>query len=225
MTGATGATPIGTRLQGEVYQVNPPDVPGSYTVTVETTVNGQEVSGQASTTATYPTASMQADKRELSIFASTAGNAGPLDPLNSDDDAVLNGYTVFSPSNKAFLDALVAAQDQSAVVGFPDDTLNVSGTFVSKGGFVVARDSTELANGNMTGSVVGYSRYLPPGFYKEIIIVTDEPLDAQPGESVTLTFTAHWDTDDNQVYYNPGALPGSDDGPYMTSGDQVPNVV
>jgi len=318
VTGATGATPIGTRLQGEVYQVNPPDAPGSYMVAVETNVNGQEVSGQASTTSTYPTASMQAEKRGLTILTSTASNAGLLNALNSGDDAVLNGYTAFSPENEAFLnalddnddgtltteelpapgimadilryhtatdsltstdfqsgdristafpgevltvnpvgailvngtstsatvteadiatsdgvmhaidsvllpDALVAAQDQSAARSASGDTLNVSGTFVSEGGFVVARDSTELADGSMTGSVVGHSRYLSPGFYKEITFVTDDQLDAQAGESVTLTFMAHRDTDGDRTY-DFVMSGGTDDGPYLTSGSNSPIV-
>ena len=314
----TGATPIGTRLQGEIYQVRPPDAPGTYTVTVETTVNGQDVSGQASTTATYPTASMQTDKRELTIFASTAGNSGLLDALNSDDDAVLNGYTAFSPSNKAFLDALddngdealsteelpapgimadilryhtatdsltsadflsgvtistalsgevlsvnprgvisvngtatsatvreadiattdgvmhavddvllpdalVAAQDQSAPRSASGDTLTVSGVFMASGGFVVAHDSTELASGDAVGSVEGNSFYLAPGFYKEITFVTDDQLDAQAGESVTLTFMAHRDTDGDRTY-DFVMSGGTDDGPYLTSGNTSPIV-
>lgn len=316
-----GATEVGTRRDGEYYMVNPPDVPASYSVSVSTTIDGQDYSQSFGTAVDYPTLGEQLSKRSKAILPQLLSSAGLASPLNSDandDDDPIGGYTIFTPTDEAFLgaldddgsgqidsdelpeagivadilryhvlpgdsltasdltdgaaiptalpeevvsvstvggvtvngsatsatvteadvatsdgvahqidgvllpDALVSAKNQSAARGGTGDTIEVAGSYVADGGFVVAHDSTSLADGNVAGSVVGNSFYLEPGFERSITIITDEQLDAEAGESVTLTFMMHRDTDDDQTYdFNTSG--GSDDGPYVTS-DGTPVV-
>jgi len=305
-----GEAPDSMWREGE-YVAENSEEPRTYTVSVATTIDGEEYTGTLTTEADYPAASVQADKRGLTILASAVDNAGLLEVLDAEDDEVLNGYTAFGPTNAAFLSALddnddeslsedelpapgvladilryhaspdsvtagdltngqtiptalpgevvsvnttgavivngaatsatvteadvatsdgvihvvdgvllpnsvISANDQDAARSASGDTVEVSGTFMASGGFVVLHDSTSLAEGNVAGSVVGNSFYLDPGFHKNITVITDDPLDAAPGESVTLTAMPHQDTNDTQTY-DFGTIPGAD-GPYVTSG-------
>jgi len=98
--------------QGEEYVVNSPDQLGeSYTVTVTTTIDGQEASGsQATSVDNYPTLRDQAEKYGKSVFASLAGDTGIITPLVTRGTAP-DGYTVFIPTDQAFLEALDANDD------------------------------------------------------------------------------------------------------------------
>ena len=98
--------------QGEEYVVNSPDQLGeSYTVTVTTTIDGQEASGsQATSVDNYPTLRDQAEKYGKSVFASLAGDTGIITPLVTRGTAP-DGYTAFIPTDQAFLEALDANDD------------------------------------------------------------------------------------------------------------------
>lgn len=96
------------RRNGENIVVSA-STPGSYSVTVTTTVDGEEVSGSAGATVDYPAATDQAERYGLTVFQTAVGAAGLDGVLNSDaPDNPLNGYTAFAPSNAAFLNALDA---------------------------------------------------------------------------------------------------------------------
>lgn len=88
----------GTKRDGEVAVVST-STPGSFTVTVSTTIDGEKYSGSASTSADYPSAAEQAEKYNLNIFREAGTATGLVDQLRS-------GLTVFAPSDPAFLTAL-----------------------------------------------------------------------------------------------------------------------
>ena len=96
-----GASLEGTQRDGEVAVVST-STPGSYTVTVETTIDGETYTGTASTTVDYPSAVDQAAKYNLNIFSQVGTSTGLVGQLNS-------GLTVFAPSDPAFLGALDAS--------------------------------------------------------------------------------------------------------------------
>jgi len=312
----SGATEVGTRRDNEYFMVNPPDEPATYSVSVATTIDGQDYSQSFGTEVDYPTLETQLDKRSettLTQLLTSAGLKGALNSDANDEDDPIGGYTIFAPSDAAFLDALdddgddeigsaelpeagivadilryhvlpsdsltasdltdgaevstalpeevvtvnttgdvsvngsatsatvteadiatsdgvahkidglllpnalVSAKDQMAPRSASGDTVTVAGAYVAAGGFAVLHDSTSLAEGNVEASVVGNSPYLEPGFHSSITIVTDDPLDAEPGESIPLTFMMHRDTNGTQTY-DFGTIPGAD-GPYVTSGE------
>jgi uncharacterized surface protein with fasciclin (FAS1) repeats len=101
-----GATLQDTTRGGEVAIVSAADSSVEYTVSVTTTVDGQEVSGSASGAAKYPDASAQLTKyNNLSTFQSVASTAGVSGILGNRDT------TALIPTSAAFLDRLDADGD------------------------------------------------------------------------------------------------------------------
>ena len=101
------------RRDGENIVVST-STPGSYTVTVTTTVDGQEVSGSAGASVDYPATTTQAGRYGLNIFQTAITTAGLAGVLDSDaSDSPPNGWTAFTPSNAAFLNALDTNSDGS----------------------------------------------------------------------------------------------------------------
>ena len=101
------------RRDGENIVVST-STPGSYSVTVTTTVDGQEVSGSAGASVDYPTTTTQAGRYGLNIFQTAITTAGLAGVLDSDaSDSPPNGWTAFAPSDAAFLGALDANNDES----------------------------------------------------------------------------------------------------------------
>ncbi|MFB6099075.1 MAG: fasciclin domain-containing protein [Salinibacter sp.] len=95
-----------TRRQGENVIVSA-STPGSYTVTVSTTIDGKKYTGSASATVDYPTATKQAERYGLTAFQSAVSAAGLVGALNNEGTPP-SGWTAFVPSNTAFLNALDA---------------------------------------------------------------------------------------------------------------------
>lgn len=113
------------------------------TVTVTTTVDGEEVSGSAGGT-DYPTFTAQTEKyNKLSRFGNLLATVGLASPLNSDaplgpnNPDFINGWTAFAPSNTALLNALDA--DGNGEIG--DDELPSSGVLAKVLQYHVLPDS------------------------------------------------------------------------------------
>ena len=106
------------RRDGENIVVSA-STPGSYLVTVTTTVDGEEVSGSAGAEVDYPAATDQAERYGLTVFQTAVDAAGLAGVLNSDaPESPLNGWTAFVPSDAAFLGALDA--DGNGEIGGPE---------------------------------------------------------------------------------------------------------
>jgi hypothetical protein len=155
--------------EGEEYVVDSPDQLGeSYTVSVTSTVDGQEVSGsQSSTVASYPTLRDQAGRYGKSIFATVAGNTGIITPLVTRGTAP-DGYTVFVPTNEAFLNALDANDDGE----ISDAETPETGVLTQILQYHVASDS--LTAGDLSSGSV------------PTVLNEDEVLDVQVGSNVTV---------------------------------------
>jgi len=103
-------TQEGTRRDGENLMVSS-NAPGLYSVSVTTTIDGEEYSGTVNAEADYPTVGEQATKyNQLSTFGSLLLDTGLNAPLAWDSpESAVNGWTAFAPSNQAFLNALDAS--------------------------------------------------------------------------------------------------------------------
>ncbi len=158
-----------TNNDGEEYVVNSPDELGeSYTVTVTTTIDGEEFSGSLQTSVdNYPDLRDQADKYGKSIFASVAGNTGVITPLVTRGTAP-DGYTVFIPSNEAFLNALDANDDGE----ISDAETPETGVLTQILQYHVASDS--LTAGDLSSGSV------------PTVLNENEVLDVQVGNNVTV---------------------------------------
>lgn len=106
---AGAITQEGTRRNGENLLVSS-NSPGPYTVSVTTTIDGEEYSGTVNAEADYPTVGEQATKyNQLNTFGSLLLDTGLNAPLAWDSpESAVNGWTAFAPSNEAFLNALDA---------------------------------------------------------------------------------------------------------------------
>jgi hypothetical protein len=104
-TGEPGVSALGTREGGASFVVDPPDAPGTYSVTVSTDVSDDSVTGSFATKVDYPPATMQAEKRGQRVLPALLREAGLAAPLNTDDpnDAV-GGYTALLPTDDALRD-------------------------------------------------------------------------------------------------------------------------
>lgn len=155
--------------QGEEYVVNSPDQLGeSYTVTVTTTIDGQEASGsQATSVDNYPTLRDQAEKYGKSIFASVAGDTGVITPLVTRGTAP-DGYTVFIPTNQAFLEELDENDDGEISPAETPET----GVLTQILQYHVASDS--LTAGDLSSGSV------------PTVLNENEVLDVQVGSNVTV---------------------------------------
>jgi len=107
VTGEPGATAVGVREGGASFVVDPPDAPGTYSVTASTDVSGDSVTGTFATKVDYPPATEQLAKRGQEAVPALLQIAGLADPLNSDantgSDAV-GGYTALLPTDDAVRD-------------------------------------------------------------------------------------------------------------------------
>ena len=95
----------GTRRDGEVQQVTASDT-GSFEVSVATTIDGEEFTGNLAGSARYPSAESQAQDNGMNVFASLVTDAGLLESIPQGQ------YTAFGPGDGAFLAALDANDDQ-----------------------------------------------------------------------------------------------------------------
>ncbi|MFP4227917.1 MAG: fasciclin domain-containing protein [Salinivenus sp.] len=102
-------TEEGTRRDGEFLEVSSTE-PGPFSVSVTTTIDGEEYSGEVAGEADYPTVGEQATKyNALTTFGSLLLDTGLEEALASDSpESAINGWTAFAPSNEAFLNALDA---------------------------------------------------------------------------------------------------------------------
>lgn len=100
-----GATLQDTTRGGEVAIAATADTSAEYTVTVTTTVDGQNVSGAASGAAKYPEPSAQLSKYSLGMFSSIASTAGVSGLVSGRDT------TALIPTDAAFLDAFDTDMD------------------------------------------------------------------------------------------------------------------
>lgn len=140
-----GATLDGTRRDGEVAMVSTSE-PGSFSVTVTTTIDGEEYSGTAVTDAAYPSAMDQAEKYNLNVFTSVAEATNIFDGLES-------GQTVFSPSDDAFLGALDADGDGE----LQDEEIPAPGVLTSVLHYHATDDSltsSEVSDGDEVSSLL-----------------------------------------------------------------------
>ena len=118
--------------------------------------------------------------------------------------------------------ASVDFMDRSDAAFAAGDTVVVEGTFfpadvdANGGGFVVLHDSTELADGQTLGSIVGASEYVAPGVQNDVEVVLDEAL----SDTSTIGAMAHRDTDGDMMY-DFVTSGGTEDGPYTLSGNAV----
>jgi uncharacterized surface protein with fasciclin (FAS1) repeats len=105
VTGEPGASALGTREGGASFVVDPPDAPGTYSVTVSTAVSADSVTGSFATKVDYPSATTQVEKRGQRVLPALLREAGLADALDSDDpnDAV-GSYTALFPSDDALRD-------------------------------------------------------------------------------------------------------------------------
>jgi uncharacterized surface protein with fasciclin (FAS1) repeats len=103
-------TQEGTRRDGENLMVSS-NAPGPYSVSVTTTIDGEEYSGTVNAEADFPTVGEQATKyNQLNTFGSLLLDTGLNAPLAWDSpESAVNGWTAFAPSNQAFLNALDAS--------------------------------------------------------------------------------------------------------------------
>lgn len=156
------------------------------------------------------------------LDVNTSGGVS-VDGVSVTDPDIANNVGVAHEVDQVLLPTgAVAFKDQEARRGANEDTLTVAGDYISEGGFVVLHDSTELADASngmeVAQSVVGNSAYLEPGFHESVTVITDDNLDAQAGESITLTAMLHRDTDGDETYdFSANLL--TVDGPYRYDED------
>lgn len=107
LAGEPGASALGAREGGASFVVDPPDTPGTYSVTVSTDVSDDSVTGSFATEIDYPPATMQAEKRGQRLLPALLREAGLASPLNTDapNDAV-GSYTALFPTDDALRDVL-----------------------------------------------------------------------------------------------------------------------
>jgi hypothetical protein len=136
----------------------------------------------------------------------------------------LNGTTVSDTANVTVADGPVDG-NETATVTFDDQesdgsNVTVAATSLPDGGYVAIHDAT-LLQGNVVGSVVGVSTYLPAGESENVSVTLDEPIN----ESQTLIAMPHRET--NQTDDIPNATydfvtsNGTDDGAYLDNGSAV----
>lgn len=95
----------GTRRDGEILQVTTTSDTGSFGVSVSTTIDGEEYTGDVSPVVRYPSAESQARSNGMNVFADLVTNAGLLGLIPQGQ------YTAFGPADGAFVAALDANDD------------------------------------------------------------------------------------------------------------------
>jgi len=95
-----GANLQGTKRDGEVAVAATADTSAEYTVTVETTVDGETETGSATGAATYPDAATQLDRYSLETFTAAASATGLTGAIGE------RGRTALIPTDAAFVAAL-----------------------------------------------------------------------------------------------------------------------
>jgi hypothetical protein len=135
----------------------------------------------------------------------------------------LDGTTVADTATVTVADDGPA--NETATVAFDDQegdgsTVTVASTSLPDGGYVAIHDAT-LLDGNVVGSVVGASTYLPAGESENVSVTLDEPIT----ESQTLIAMPHRETnqtnDTANATYDFVTSNGTDDGPYLDNGSAV----
>jgi len=127
VTGNPGATAVGVRESGASFVVDPPDAPGTYSVTVSTDIGGDSVTGTVATKVDYPTATEQLEKRGQEAVPALLEIAGLAASLNSDANTgadTVSSYTALLPTDDAVRNLF--DDDQNGVITgreIPDPTL------------------------------------------------------------------------------------------------------
>lgn len=305
VTGEPGASVLGAREGGASFVVDPPDAPGTYSVTVSTDVSDDSVSGSFATKVDYPSATAQIKQRGQRILPALFREAGLADAINSDDpnDAV-GGYTALLPTDDALRDffdrdgngviseyeipperilskilryhvlpdslrlddaesgraqtafpghvvvldpglsqlvvdaagsearsietdvatndgvvqrvddvlmpsGALSFQDQQTPSSGAGDTVRVEGTYTLQQGYVVLYDTQALENATtdteQADAILGTSYFLDRGFSDPVTIITDGPISAPSGQSLSVTAILHYDRDDDRTFDEPDA--------------------
>lgn len=98
-----------------------------------------------------------------------------------------------------------------------EDTVTVDGSYIGdEGGYIVLHDSTELADGNVIGSIVGHSDYISPNSIANEVKV---PLGESISNTTTVGAMAH--KDDGNENYDFETSGGTQDAPYTLDGGPV----
>ena len=108
-----------------------------------------------------------------------------------------------------------ASVSMSSQISQNGQVLLVDSVFLPNAGFVTIHDET-LQDGETLGSVLGTSRYLPPGSHEDVRVTLDEPIE----ETQNVIAMAHQDTNGNAVYDFVDQEGGAD-GPYTLGGEAV----
>lgn len=164
-----GATLEETRREGENAIVSTSE-PSDITVTVTTTIDGEEYSGTAATVADYPSALDQADKYNLNVFSSVGSAAGLTDQLRG-------GLTAFAPSDASFL----AALDENGNGELEDAEIPAPGVLASVLRYHAALDSltsSEINDGDVVPSALHPAETLSFGVSGDDVSVNGIPVEA-----------------------------------------------
>jgi hypothetical protein len=140
----------------------------------------------------------------------------------ADGPYLANGTPVTDSANVTVADGNVTPNETASVV-FEDQqsdgsVVTVRSADLPEGGYVAVHDDS-LLDGEVVGSVVGNSSYLPAGESENVSVTLTEPIN----ESGTLIAMAHRET--NQTAANATfdfvASNGTADGPYLANGTPV----
>ena len=147
-----------------------------------------------------------------------------LETTNFDTGDYIHGVTTANSSQFAELDVSTDAD-----VSFDEQESNgtlvtVDSVFVPDGGYVTIHDQ-RLLEGDATGSVVGVSSYLEPGYHENVNVTLFDVKGAQfqtsqLTESQVLIAMPHRETNNNTAYDFVSSN-GSADGPYIDDGEAV----
>lgn len=147
-----------------------------------------------------------------------------LETTNFDTGDYIHGVTTANSSRFAELDVTTDAD-----VSFDEQESNgtqvtVDSVFVPDGGYVTIHDQ-RLLEGDATGSVVGVSSYLEPGYHDDVNVTLFDVMGAQfqtseLTESQVLIAMPHRETNNNTTYDFVSSN-GSADGPYTDEGEAV----
>lgn len=119
----------------------------------------------------------------------------------ADQTTTADQTTAVSETTTAVAGATTTAADaREADVTFEDQVSNgtavtLQSVTVSEGGFVVVHD-TSLVRGNITGSILGTSRFLEAGTHRNVTVQLDQPV----SESQRLVAVAYRDSNDDEEF-------------------------
>ncbi|MFC7202676.1 PGF-CTERM sorting domain-containing protein [Haloferax namakaokahaiae] len=155
-------------------------------------------------TTLVPMAHMDTDDDQTYTFPESEGETDG--PYVADGGAVVDTAAV-SVSDTASID-----YSEQVTGGY---SIVVDSVFLPEGGFVTVHDGT-VTEGAVFESIRGTSDYLEPGYYTDVRVELDTPLN----ETTTVVPMAHVDSDGDETYTFPESE-GEADGPYTADGSAV----